>query len=190
MKWLEVISLILLVGVTVALFIYSKRNEKKRKPSRPLVTGVVTHRNPAPQPLMTQVVEPTNASGEYGNENVQELLMQNRFQDAVLTAEYWEGKDGKHYRAWYPLHVACAKSWIEWPAMVSYQSNEKRNKAKFFEETNRFKWYPDETTNEPIWKEKKGTACFTVGQVLLTNIDNLAEYVVIEESELAKYTPH
>lgn len=45
MNWIKVVLFIILVAVSVGLFFYTRRKEQKRKPSRPLVTGVVTPQN-------------------------------------------------------------------------------------------------------------------------------------------------
>lgn len=192
MSWIKVVLFIILVAVAIGLFLYTRRKEQKRKPSRPLVTGVVTL--PAKQdglPKSLYMAEVTLDSPK-GNELVLEMLMQKHYKDAVLTAEYWEDpkRPGKRWRAWYPLHVPCTKTWIEWPALVSYRSTDQENKAAFFLDTNRFKWYPDKVTNEPIWMPKKGGTCFTVGQVLLTDLDDQNNFFVIEEEGLNNLIPH
>lgn len=191
MNWIKVVLFIILVAVAIGLFLYTHRKERKRKPSRPLVTGVVTP--PAKQtglPKSLYMAEVTLDSPK-GNELVLEMLMQKHYKDAVLTAEYWEDpkRPGKRWRAWYPLHVPCTNTWIEWPALVSYRSTDKENKAAFFLDTNRFKWYPDKVTNEPVWMPKKGGTCFTVGQVLLSDLDNQNSFFVIEEEELNDLIP-
>lgn len=187
MNWIDgmkVVLFVLLVLVSIGLFLYTRRKEQKRKPSRPIVTGVVT--------TVSKRTEELPSRESCGNELVLEMLMQKQYKDAVLTAEYWEDpkRPGKYWRAWYPLHVPCTKTWIEWPALISYRSTDNENKAAFFLDTNRFKWYPDSVTNEPVWVPKKGGDCFTVGQVLLTNLDNQNETFVIEESELSSLIPH
>lgn len=192
MSWIKVVLFIILVAVAIGLFLYTRRKEQKRKPSRPLVTGVVTL--PAKQdglPKSLYMAEVTLDSPK-GNELVLEMLMQKHYKDAVLTAEYWEDpkRPGKRWRAWYPLHVPCTNTWIEWPALVSYRSTDQENKAAFFLDTNRFKWYPDKVTNEPVWMPKKGGTCFTVGQVLLTDLDNQNNFFVIEEEGLNNLIPH
>ena len=183
---------IILVAVAVGLFLYTHRKEQKRKPSRPLVTGVVVPpTKQAGLPKSLYMAEVTLDSSK-GNELVLEMLMQKHYKDAVLTAEYWEDpkRPGKRWRAWYPLHVPCTNTWIEWPALVSYCSTDKENKAAFFLDTNRFKWYPDKVTNEPVWMPKKGGTCFTVGQVLLSDLDDQNNFFVIEEEELNDLIPH
>lgn len=192
MSWIKVVLFIILVAVAIGLFLYTRRKEQKRKPSRPLVTGVVTL--PAKQdglPKSLYMAEVTLDSPK-GNELVLEMLMQKHYKDAVLTAEYWEDpkRPGKRWRAWYPLHVPCTNTWIEWPALVSYRSTDQENKAAFFLDTNRFKWYPDKVTNEPVWMPKKGGTCFTVGQVLLTDLDNQNNFFVIEEEGLNNLIPY
>ncbi|MFS8300328.1 hypothetical protein ACMG5L_23445 [Escherichia coli] len=192
MSWIKVVLFIILVAVAIGLFLYTRRKEQKRKPSRPLVTGVVTL--PAKQdglPKSLYMAEVTLDSPK-GNELVLEMLMQKHYKDAVLTAEYWEdpNRPGKRWRAWYPLHVPCTNTWIEWPALVSYRSTDQENKAAFFLDTNRFKWYPDKVTNEPVWMPKKGGTCFTVGQVLLTDLDNQNNFFVIEEEKLNDLIPY
>lgn len=201
MNWIKVVLFIILVAVAIGLFLYTHRKERKRKPSRPLVTGVVTP--PAKQtglPKSLYMAEVTLDSSHVerelvrlpiGNESVLEMLVQKQYKNAVLTAEYWEDpkRPGKRWRAWYPLHVPCTNTWIEWPALVSYRSTNKENKAAFFLDTNRFKWYPDKVTNEPVWMPKKGGTCFTVGQVLLSDLDNQNSFFVIEEEELNDLIP-
>lgn len=192
MNWIKVVLFIILVAAAIGLFLYTHRKEQKRKPSRPLVTGVVTP--PAKQsglPKSLYMAEVTLDSPK-GNELVLEMLMQKHYKDAVLTAEYWEDpkRPGKRWRAWYPLHVPCTNTWIEWPALVSYHSTDKVNKAAFFLDTNRFKWYPDKVTNEPVWMPKKGGTCFTVGQVLLTDLDDQNNFFVIEEEKLNDLIPY
>lgn len=192
MSWIKIVLFIILVAVAVGLFLYTRRKEQKRKPSRPLVTGVVippTKQDGLPKSLY--MAEVTLDSSK-GNELVLEMLMQKHYKDAVLTAEYWEDpkRPGKRWRAWYPLHVPCTNTWIEWPALVSYRSTDKENKAAFFLDTNRFKWYPDKVTNEPVWMPKKGGTCFTVGQVLLSDLDDQNNFFVIEEEELNDLIPH
>ena len=192
MNWIKVVLFIILVAVSVGLFFYTRRKEQKRKPSRPLVTGVVTptaKQSELPKSLyMTEVT----LDASKGNELVLEMLMQKHYKDAVLTAEYWvdPSNPGKRWRAWYPLHVPCTNTWIEWPALVSYRSTDKANKAAFFLDTNRFKWHPDKVTNEPVWMPKKGGTCFTVGQVLLTDLDDQNNFFVIEEEKLNDLIPH
>lgn len=192
MNWIKVVLFIILVAVAIGLFLYTHRKERKRKPSRPLVTGVVTP--PAKQtglPKSLYMAEVTLDSPK-GNELVLEMLMQKHYKDAVLTAEYWEDpkRPGKRWRAWYPLHVPCTNTWIEWPALVSYRSTDKASKAAFFLDTNRFKWYHDKVTNEPVWMPKNDGTCFTVGQVLLTDLDNQNSFFVIEEEKLNDLIPH
>lgn len=192
MSWIKIVLFIILVAVAVGLFLYTHRKEQKRKPSRPLVTGVVvppTKQDGLPKSLY--MAEVTLDSSK-GNELVLEMLMQKHYKDAVLTAEYWEDpkRPGKRWRAWYPLHVPCTNTWIEWPALVSYRSTDKENKAAFFLDTNRFKWYPDKVTNEPVWMPKKGGTCFTVGQVLLTDLEDQNNFFVVEEEKLNDLIPH
>ncbi|EDV6067094.1 hypothetical protein AAB97_000001 [Salmonella enterica subsp. enterica] len=192
MSWIKVVLFIILVAVSVGLFFYIRRKEQKRKPTivKPIV-GVITH-------LQRDVfddlsyVERELVRLPIGNESVLEMLVQKQYKDAVLTAEYWEDpkRPGKRWRAWYPLHVPCTNTWIEWPALVSYRSTDKANKAAFFLDTNRFKWYPDKVTNEPVWVPKKGGTCFTVGQVLLTDLDDQNNFFVIEEEKLNDLIPY
>lgn len=191
MNWIKVVLFIILVAVSVGLFFYTRRKEQKRKPSKPLVTGVVTPAKQSELPKSLYMTEVTLDASK-GNELVLEMLMQKHYKDAVLTAEYWvdPSTPGKRWRAWYPLHVPCTNTWIEWPALVSYRSTDKANKAAFFLDTNRFKWYPDKVTNEPVWTPKKGGACFTVGQVLLTDLDDQNNFFVIEEEKLNDLIPH
>lgn len=192
MNWIKVVLFIILVAVAIGLFLYTRRKEQKRKPSQPLVTGVVippTKQSGLPKSLYMAEV---TLDSPKGNELVLEMLMQKHYKDAVLTAEYWVDPNmpSKRWRAWYPLHVPCTNTWIEWPALVSYRSTDKENKAAFFLDTNRFKWYPDKVTNEPVWTPKKGGTCFTVGQVLLTDLDNENNFFVIEEEGLNNLIPH
>lgn len=192
MSWIKIVLFIILVAVAVGLFLYTRRKEQKRKPSRPLVTGVVIPpTKQAGLPKSLYMAEVTLDSSK-GNELVLEMLMQKHYKDAVLTAEYWEDpkRPGKRWRAWYPLHVPCTNTWIEWPALVSYRSTDKENKTAFFLDTNRFKWYPDKVTNGPVWMPKKGGTCFTVGQVLLSDLDDQNNFFVIEEEELNDLIPH
>ncbi|EOC8614044.1 hypothetical protein ACI5OW_003181 [Salmonella enterica subsp. enterica serovar Schwarzengrund] len=191
MNWIKVVLFIILVAVSVGLFFYTRRKEQKRKPSRPLVTGVVTPAKQSELPKSLYMTEVTLDASK-GNELVLEMLMQKHYKDAVLTAEYWvdPNSPGKRWRAWYPLHVPCTNTWIEWPALVSYRSTDKENKAAFFLDTNRFKWYPDKVTNEPVWMPKKGGTCFTVGQVLLTDLDDQNNFFVIEEEKLNDLIPY
>ena len=191
MNWIKVVLFIILVAVSIGLFFYTRRKEQKRKPSRPLVTGVVTPAKQSELPKSLYMTEVTLDASK-GNELVLEMLMQKHYKDAVLTAEYWEDpkRPGKRWRAWYPLHVPCTNTWIEWPALVSYRSTDKENKTAFFLDTNRFKWYPDKVTNEPVWMPKKGGTCFTAGQVLLSDLDDQNNFFVIEEEELNDLIPH
>lgn len=194
MSWIDgmkVILFVLLVLVSTGLFLYTRRKEQKRKPTiakPPIGVSTHLHRDVFDYPAYVgrELVYPL------GNEPVLEMLMQKQYKDAVLTAEYWEDpkRPGTYWRAWYPLHVPCTNTWIEWPALVSYRSTDNENKTAFFLDTNRFKWYHDSVTNEPVWVPKKGGDCFTVGQVLLTNLDDQNETFVIEESELSSLIPH
>ena len=192
MNWIKVVLFIILVAVAIGLFLYTHRKEQKRKPKTVKThVGVSTH-------LHRDVFDdPSHVERELvrlpiGNESVLEMLAQKQYKNAVLTAECWEDpkRPGKRWRAWYPLHVPCTNTWIEWPALVSYRSTDKANKAAFFLDTNRFKWYPDKVTNEPVWMPKKGGTCFTVGQVLLTDLDDQNNFFVIEEEKLNDLIPH
>lgn len=192
MSWIKVVLFIILVAVAVGLFLYTRRKEQKRKPAvvKPPV-GVSTHLHRDVFDDLSHV-ERELVRLPIGNESVLEMLAQKQYKNAVLTAEYWEDpkRPGKRWRAWYPLHVPCTNTWIEWPALVSYRSTDKENKAAFFLDTNRFKWYPDKVTNEPVWMPKKGGTCFTVGQVLLSDLDDQNNFFVIEEEELNDLIPH
>lgn len=192
MSWIKVVLFIILVAASVGLFFYTRRKEQKRKPSRPLVTGVVTSSVPKNKECIGSPCVAKEQPGLSGNELVLEMLMQKQYKDAVLTAKYWvdPNRPGKCWRAWYPLHVPCTNTWIEWPALVSYRSTDKENKAAFFLDTNRFKWYPDKVTNEPVWMPKKGGTCFTVGQVLLTDLDDQNNFFVVEEEKLSDLIPY
>lgn len=191
MSWIKVVLFIILVAVAIGLFLYTRRKEQKRKSTivKPRA-GVTTHlhRDVSDDPSH---VERELVRLPIGNESVLEMLAQKQYKNAVLTAEYWEDpkRPGKRWRAWYPLHVPCTNTWIEWPALVSYRSTDKENKAAFFLDTNRFKWYPDKVTNEPVWMPKKGGTCFTVGQVLLTDLDDQNNFFVIEEEKLNDLIP-
>lgn len=191
MSWIKVVLFIILVAVAIGLFLYTHRKEQKRKPTivKPIV-GVITHLHRDVFDDLTHV-ERELVRLPIGNESVLEMLAQKQYKNAVLTAEYWEDpkRPGKRWRAWYPLHVPCTNTWIEWPALVSYRSTDKANKAAFFLDTNRFKWYHDKVTNEPVWMPKKGGTCFTVGQVLLTDLDDQNNFFVIEEEKLNDLIP-
>lgn len=192
MSWIKVMLFIILVAVAIGLFLYTHRKEQKRKPTtvKPIV-GVITHLHRDVFDDLTHV-ERELVRLPIGNESVLEMLAQKQYKNAVLTARYWvdPNRPGKRWRAWYPLHVPCTNTWIEWPALVSYRSTDKENKAAFFLDTNRFKWYPDKVTNEPVWMPKKGGTCFTVGQVLLTDLDDQNNFFVVEEEKLNDLIPY
>ena len=84
MNWIKVVLFIILVAVSVGLFFYTRRKEQKRKPSRPLVTGVVTPAKQSGLPKSLYMAEVTLDASK-GNELVLEMLMQKHYKDAVLT---------------------------------------------------------------------------------------------------------